>query len=307
MNNLMLEKNQNIIIIGAGPAGLSLSATLKMCSISHIVLEKASNSGGQIFYINNPLEDLIIDDLNTGKDLIFKFENFTKKYNLPVKYENEILKIDTKNSTILVKHLDNHSSLKYNKLVIASGCRLNMNKAFNGSGFDDDIYHRISGKIDDFKNKIVAIVGNGDNAAIACLKISNIAQNIILINRSEIWKARRDLVEKILKLANVKVFYSSNIIKVKGNQKIESAEIQSKSIKIKIQLDKLIFKIGYIPNTEFLNGVVEIDKDGYIIGKEKFLTSNPNIFAIGDVLSGTFKRIAIAMAHGTELGNYLIR
>ena len=165
-----------------------------------------------------------------------------------------------------------------------------MNKAFNGSGFDDDIYHRISGKIDDFKNKIVAIVGNGDNAAIACLKISNIAQNIILINRSEIWKARRDLVEKILKLPNVKVFYTSNIIKVKGNQKIESAEIQSKSIKIKIQLDKLIFKIGYIPNTEFLNGVVEIDKDGYIVGKEKFLTSNPNIFAIGDVLSGTIHK-----------------
>jgi len=97
----MLEKNQNIIIIGAGPAGLSLSATLKMCSISHIVLEKASNSGGQIFYINNPLEDLIIDDLNTGKDLIFKFENFTKKYNLPVQYENEILKID-KDAKVIV-------------------------------------------------------------------------------------------------------------------------------------------------------------------------------------------------------------
>jgi thioredoxin reductase (NADPH) len=303
----MTEKVHNIIIIGAGPAGLSMAATLQMCSVNHIIFESTSFLGGQVNFINNPLEDLLTDDNSNGKDLVLKFENFRKKYKLPINFNSKIIHLNPENKSIILQINDKQFKLKYNILVLASGCRLKVNDAFYGLGFDSDIYHRISGQIHDFKGKTVAIVGNGDNAAIACLKLSSIAEKIIMINRTELWKARKDLIELIRVLPNVEIHYNTTIEKISGNQKIEKAILNTSHQKKGIFLDKVIFKIGYIPNTDFLKGIIELDNDGYVITKGKFHTSQQDIYAIGDLIAGSFKRIAIAMANGTELGNILVK
>ena len=242
----MIKTGNKIVIIGAGPAGLSLSASLVIAGIDHIILEKTDNPGGQTGYINNSLDDLIVGNISNGKKLVKKFKEFAESHDLPVSYNCDVKNIDIKNQAVFFLNKGVNSEIKYNILIVASGSRLKIDNSFSGLGFDDHIYYRISGKIDDFKGKTVSVIGSGDNAAIAALKLSEISDRVFLINRSDIWKARKDLIARIREINNIETIQNYFLKHLNGNRLLEEITISNK------ETDKII-KCGLIDKNDAKN------------------------------------------------------
>lgn len=304
----MPYKNKKILIIGSGPAALSLSATLNLASINHTILESKDKPGGILPEIENELDDFIVGTYNNGIDFVKKINEFVDSYNIKIRYNCTVNKIDISDKKVFFVQDNSTLFLNYDILVIASGSRFKIAEEFNISKLKRDIYYRISYCLDDFNNKTVAVIGGGDNATIAALRLTKHAYKVYLINKNSIWNSRKDLIDDIYKNPKLQVIKNNDLVELNGKNKLKSIEIidgKSKENQI-INIDKIVFKIGYIPNSEFLDSKIKLDHKGYIITKEKFKTNIKDVFAIGDIVSNSYKRISIALGHGTELGNIFL-
>ncbi len=301
-------KDKKIIIIGAGPAGLSVSSVLMMAGVRHKILEAQKSSGGIVGDIQNELDDFIIGTYSDGKELKKKIDEFTQKHRPPIEYNCKVTKIDSTNKIVEFTQDNKHRTLDFDLLIIATGVRFNIDKRFKDATFKEDIYYRISYCLDDFANKTVAVIGGGDNATIAAIRLSPIAEKVYLINKNDFWKSRKDLIYKIENTDNIHILKNSilnNIIGGKNIDKISITDNITNQVFDK-KIDKIVFKTGYLPNTEIVKNTLKLDKKGYIITGNNFETSTTDIYAVGDIASDTLKRIAVAMGKGVELGNYLI-
>ena len=305
----MPYSKKNIIIIGAGPAAISMSATLQMANINHLILEKSNRPGGQLPEIHNELDDFIAGMNKNGHVLAQKVKNFIEKYHLPVKYNCKVNGIDTLNKTISYVHNNEMNDIEYDFAVIATGSRFKVEPLSINTGFDKDIYYRISYNLDDFLHKTVAVIGSGDNATIAALRLTDYASKIYLVNKSGNWKSRKDLVEGVLEHNKITVLNHKKIINLMGKDFLKAIELKDlKTGKSEtVNIDKIVFKIGYLPNSDFISSGINLDQKGYIRIGKKYKTSADNVFAIGDIVSSAYKRISIAMGHGTDLGNYFLK
>jgi thioredoxin reductase len=305
----MSYQKKNIILIGSGPASLSMSATMSMANIEHIVLEKEGKPGGMLPEIHNELDDFVTGLYKNGLELTEKIEDFVQKYQLPIKYNSKVININTDKKTISYLYKGILKEINYDYAVIATGSRFNIDNKSIDTEFDKDIYYRISYKLKDFINKKVAVIGSGDNATIAALRLTEYASGIYLVNKSENWKSRKDLVEEVLNHPEILVLNHKTLTGLNGDSSLRSIEIKDIITDDKdiIEIDKVVFKIGYLPNSDFISGGIELDEKGYIKISGRYETSAKNVFAIGDIVSSAYKRISIAMGHGTELGNYFLK
>ncbi len=300
---------KNIIIIGAGPAALSMSSTLLMANVDHIILEKSEKPGGQLTEIHNEPEDFIIGLYKNGLELTKKINNFSNKYQFPIKFHSKVTGIDIHTKTINYIYRGIEKHINYDYVIIATGSRFNIDKKSIDRRFSKDIYYRISYNLNDFSNKKVAVIGNGDNATIAALRLIDYASEIYLVNKSDRWKSRKDLVDNVINHPKIIVLNHKILIELNGDTNLKSIEIKDINTgdKNSIKIDKIVFKIGYLPNSEFIPQEIDMDEKGYIKVTERYKTSAPNIFAIGDIVSSAYKRISIALGHGTELGNFFLK
>ncbi|MEZ4908339.1 MAG: NAD(P)/FAD-dependent oxidoreductase [Saprospiraceae bacterium] len=284
-----------------------MSATLKMANIEHLILEKSGKIGGQIGLINNSLDDLIVGNIDSGNDLNLLLNEFQNDKELPVVLGCEVLEVDTNRNLVHVSSSGESEMYEYENLVIATGCRLNTDARFIDSLFAEDIYYRISDKLSDFQDGNIMIIGSGDNAAFAALKLKNIAKNIIMVSRSSDWKIREDLLEELKVMANVSMITNSQLLELSGEKELSSCILSYNNNIKTLNIDKIIFKIGYVPNTEFIGDSIRKNELNHIIVDKNFQSSVPNVFAIGDIVADSYKRISISLGHGTFLANYIIK
>lgn len=296
-----------IAIIGGGPAGISLSATLNMAGIEHLILEQNTEICSQLLMINNALDDVILGSFDSGVKVVEKVKEFAESRKLPVIYSCKVIKID-----LVLKQLKCICNsveyiVCYEKVVLATGLRLKPLILNSELHPNNQIHYRISDKMHLFVDKKVVVIGNGDNAAIASLKVAQVASEVMQISRNNIWKARKDLMEKIALHPKIKLSKSMDLIQLDEKEGRLNLTFKQGSKFNSIISDQLIIKIGYLPNTDFLHGIVSMDDEKYIITDNNFRSTTSDIFALGDVISGSVKRITSAIGQGTILANYLIR
>ena len=293
---------RDLIIIGAGPGGVTSAIYAKRAGLDVLVFEKYV-IGGQVvnaFEIENYPGFSKIN----GFDLALLFQNQLKDNDIKVINE-EVIKIEPNDNYF--KIITNNNEYFSKKVILALGSK---HKTLTLSNLEKYEGHGISycatcdGAF--YKDKNVAIVGAGNSAISEAIYLAKIAKSLNLIVRSKI-KAEQSLVKELLSFKNVNIFEGYEITKLDGDINLSNITITNKVTKDEkiLEIEGVFVYIGLIPSTKFLLDLGITDENGYVIINNHFETKIKGLYAIGDCIKKDLRQIVNSTSDGAMVIHYL--
>lgn len=273
----------DVIIIGAGPAGLSTAFWCDELGVDALVLEQAEQVGGQLHRIYNPIENYIGLKIPSGEAFARIFGYGVDAAEFDLWTQAVIASVDLKAKRI---SLASGEKLQSIAIVIASGVsprKLGVpgEKEFVGKGIIE------SGSRDRqlFAGEDVCVVGGGDAAVENALLLAEVCPTVTLVHRGKKLRARREFVERLQSTHCITVFTESVVTRIIGDETVQAVEIQRKvGLKpFQVAVRGVLIRIGVEPNTELFREQLDMDERGYIKVNSTQETSVPMVFAVGDV------------------------
>jgi thioredoxin reductase (NADPH) len=288
----------DVIIIGAGPAGLAAAFWCDELGLDTLVLESGSAAGGQLSQIHNPIENYLGRSAANGQELLDHFTERLADAEFDLWTNVEIEHVDLKTKQV---KLVSGEALKAISLIIATGVRRRKlgipgEDEFAGRGLIE------SGARDAqlFAGRDVCVIGGGDAAAENALLLAEVCPTVTLVHRGKQLSARRQFKERLQGNHCLTVFKEAVVQRIIGDEKIEAVEIRRQgAIKpFQMAVGGVLIRIGVEPNTELFSGQLPLDDRGYIITARDHETSVPNVFAVGDVANPLAPTISGACGAG---------
>ena len=285
----------DIVIIGAGPAGLTAAIYARRAEKSVLVLE-ALSYGGQIIYTP------VIENYPAAADISgFDFANniYNQAVNLgaEIKFEKAI-RIENSDSQKTV--FTQNGSYICKAVIIATGSlnrKLGLENEDSLAGRGISYCATCDGAF--FKNKPVAVVGGGNTALEDALYLADIAQTVYLIHRRDTFRGEEATVTKLNQRDNVEFILNSTVTKLIAEKNLTGIEVSNKDGSTQtIEVNGLFTAIGRIPENQDFADVVNLDTDGYIIADETCKTNAEGIFTAGDNRTKTVRQLVTAAADG---------
>ena len=285
----------DIIIIGAGPAGLTSAIYAKRANKNVLVLE-AKSYGGQI--INTlDIENYPVEAHISGFDFATKLYNQAKDLGAEIIFE-KVVDINDKDSIKEVITTKNTYSAK--AVIIATGSE---NRKLGLSNEDQLVGKGISycatcdGAF--YKGKTVAVVGGGNTALEDALYLADVASKVYLIHRRDEFRGEESTVSRLKEKDNIEFVYNSNVTKINAEDRVKSIEVTNKDGKVKtIDIDGLFVAVGRIPENQNFAKLIDLDEAGYIKAGEDCHTNVPGIFVAGDNRIKEVRQLVTATSDG---------
>lgn len=288
-----MKNNYDVVIIGAGPAGITAAIYLKRANINCAIIEKEV-PGGQLNK-SSEIENYPGYTKISGPDLAMKF--YEQINNLDIKQifsEVTNIKLEEDNKIITLK---NNETIKTKNIILAIGRspkKLTSANSRTLEGKGISFCSLCDGNL--YKNEDVSIVGAGNSALEESLYLSDICKTVTIINRASTLKGDLILIDRIKKKDNIKIIYNSTIEKF--NEKDGVLESVTLNTKETLNTKACFIFIGYEPATKFLKNLEILDEKGYINVDSEKRTPVKGIYAAGDVVKKEAYQIVTATSDG---------
>ncbi len=282
----------DVIVIGAGPAGLTAGIYLARGGAKTLILEK-EGIGGQI--ASSPLvENYPGYEQISGSELSDLFYEQVQKLGVDIEID-EVISIENGK---IKKVTTNNSVYSAKAVIIATGVKhrlLGLKNENDLIGFGIHFCTTCDGSF--YKNKTVAVVGGGNTAVINAIYLSNLCQKVYLICRGNKLKCENSLKEKVMTNSNVQVLFNSIITEYCGNKTLESVVIKVNNEKTLLKLDGIFLAIGMVPENN-ITCDIETNNNNYYLSNET-LTNIEGIFVAGDCRDKEVRQVTTAVSDGT--------
>lgn len=295
---------EKVTVIGSGPAGLTACIYLSRALLSPLCIEgfiMGGVAGGQLMTTTEIENFPGFPEAITGPELMMKMKAQAEKFGTRFLSE-DVVKVDLSKKPFQIFCSD--SIVETECLIIATGAtakRLGLpseerlwNKGISACAVCD-------GGLPIFRNQPLAVVGGGDTAMEEANYLTHFASEVYMIHRREAFRASKTMQNRVLQNPKIKVVWDTVIVDAFGEYFLEGIKIRNlKTEKIdEIKIKGLFYAIGHKPNTDFLQGQIELDSDGYIVTKpDSSQTSVEGVFACGDVKDKKFKQAITAAGSG---------
>lgn len=267
----------DVIIVGMGIGGITAGIYAKRANLNVLLLDKSAPGG----LLNNI--DLISNypgfiDIK-GPDLALKLFEQVKSIEIPYKLE-EVIKIKVNED--IKEVITNSNTYQTRNIIIATGTHpkylgLDNEKELLGRGLSTCAL--CDGTF--YKDKVIAVVGNGNSALQESLYLAKLAKKVYLLNRKDSFKGEEYLQDKVKNKENIEIKYNVSITKYNEvNNKIESIQLSNNE---KIKVSGVFIYVGYKANSELVNGLDIINADGRIMVDNNCETKIKGLYAVGDV------------------------
>ncbi len=289
----------DLIILGGGPAGITagIYASRKKLKTLLITKEFLGQVGLSWRIENYPGFPKI-----NGRDLLKLFHNHLVQNEITIQNYEEAIKIEKLNTGFKLKTKEK----EYNSLaiIIATGAELKKLNIKNEDRFiGKGISYCLTCDEKAFENKKVAVIGGGNTGAEAAISLLKFASEIYLLEYLDHLTCDEVLKEEIESQSRIQVITNAETLSFEGNEELKKIVYKErKTRKIhEIETDGCFIQIGVMPNTEFVKGLIDLNKKGEIISNLKTMeTSHKGIFVAGDVCDFPFKQIIVAASQGAS-------
>lgn len=296
-NTFDYEKVYDLAIIGGGPGGLSAALYAKRKGIDIVLV--SGTIGGQVSDTSSVENYLGIESM-TGEEMVKAFKKHVESYDVPMLDSITVNSIEQGKEKILM--LDNGKKLKSKTVIIGTG---SLNRKLGVPG-EDKYYGKgvtycaiCDGPL--FTDMDVMVAGGGNSAVEAAIDLSKTSSSVKLVQRS-VLRADQVLIDRMESLDNVEVYIGHQIKEVKGDNLVSAVVTKNKETgeDVTFETSALFVEIGYIPNTKFVEDLIELNDANEIVINDRNETSEKGIFAIGDATTVPYKQIIIAASEGAK-------
>lgn len=285
----------DLIIIGAGPAGITASVYAARKKMNTLVV--TGDIGGQAAW-SGEIENYTGYQFITGPQLAAKFEEHMRGYNIILKENEEVLELKKAQAVVSVR--TNKGQYQSRTAIIASGKR---SRQLNAPG-EKEFKNRgatycatCDGPL--FSGKNVAVVGGGNSALDAALQLIRIARHVYVINDKPELGGDAVMREKVIRGANVSILNNTQVTGIMGDKFVKAIGINSGGKAAVLDVEGVFVEIGLMPNAEFAPEIAKNER-GEIKVSARNETNIPGIFAAGDVTDVPEKQIIIAAGEGSK-------
>ena len=289
----------DVIILGSGPAGLSAAIYAQRAKLNALVVEEKPLSGGQI------LDTYEVDNYPgmkgmSGFELGMKFREHADALGVKF-YTAQVQKV--RNADGWKEVVTDQDTLQAKTIILAMGAnhrKLGVPGEEALSGMGVSYCATCDGAF--FKGKTVAVVGGGDVALEDALFLARGCEKVYLIHRREELRGAKILQEQVQQTENIEILWNSEVREIQGEGKVEKITVNNNIEETDSQLEVqgVFIAVGIQPNNEAVKDVVELDEQGYVKALENTVTSQPGIFAAGDIRPKQLRQVITAAADGAN-------
>lgn len=299
----------DVIILGSGPAGLSAAIYAQRARLNTLVIEEKPLSGGQI------LDTYEVDNYPGlqgigGFELGMKFREHADTLGVSF-HTAQVQKVQTAGN--LKEVVTDKEIFQSKSVIVATGAthrKLGVPGEEKLVGVGVSYCATCDGAF--FKGKTVAVVGGGDVALEDALFLARGCEKVYLIHRRDEFRGAKILQEQVEKTENITVLWNSEVKEIQGENKVEKIVVHNNIEETDTQLEVqgIFIAVGIQPNNEAVKEVVALDEQGYVKALEDTVTSEPGIFAAGDIRTKQLRQVITAAADGanavTSIEKYLL-
>ena len=289
----------DIIIIGSGPAGLSAAIYAQRACLDTIVIEKNGISGGQV------LNTWEVDNYPgfpgaSGFELSRQFREHANK--LGARFvQDEVVRVEL--SGDVKKVVCEEEIYEARSVILASGAH---HKSLGVPGEEElrgaGVSYCATCDGAFFRGKTVAVVGGGDVALEDAIFLARMCEKVYVVHRRDTLRGAKRLQERLQALDNVEFVWNSETTSIEGDGQVEALNLKdTKTGQIcRLEIDGVFIAVGIAPESALYAGQIELDGQGYIRADEDGQTSEPGVFAAGDVRTKALRQILTATADGAN-------
>jgi alkyl hydroperoxide reductase subunit F len=290
-----MKKIYDLVIIGAGPAGITAAVYAARKKMDSLVVTK--DIGGQAS-LSGDIQNYTGYQFITGPELAIKFEEHMRKFNFDIKENEEVKELISEKGAFLVKtDKDNYQA---KTVIVASGKRsrelgVTGEREFKNKGLT--YCATCDGPL--FAERDVAVIGGGNSALDAVLQLTKIANKIYVINITDNLTGDGIMQEKIRADNKVSIFNNSRVKEILGDSFVQAIKIEEDKEEKILDVQGIFVEIGLIPNSDFAPSLEKNERKEIIVNQQNE-TNIPGIFAAGDVTNVPEKQIIIAAGEGAK-------
>ena len=294
-----MENIYDLAILGAGPAGICAAIYATRAKLNTIWLDKKFVQGGQI------VDTYEVDNYPglpgiTGLDLGEAMAGHAEKLGMKPQRE-PVRSIEAEQGIKVIRTKKNEYRAR--AVIIACGAThrhlgIPGEEELSGMG----VSYCATCDAAFFQDRTVVVVGGGNVAVEDAILLSRTCKKVYLVHRRDELRAEKILQESLFACKNVKLIWDSIPLSIEGTDKVEALKIQNKKTQEEsfIETDGVFIAVGIVPGTEKFKDLVKLDEAGYIVAGEDGITSEPGIFAAGDIRTKNLRQVVTAVADGAN-------
>lgn len=297
-------ERKKLVIIGSGPAGYTAAIYAARANLAPVLFEGfyTGPAGGQLMTTTEVENYPGFPEGISGPELIERFRAQAIRFGTQIISE-DIDKVELGGYPFIARGSKTH--FEADSIIISTGAtakRLDIVGARDGEFWQKGVTACAvcDGAAPIFRNRPLFVVGGGDTAIEEALFLTKFGSRVYIVHRRDQLRASKIMQERAFKNPKIEILWDSVIVAVEGDSVVRSVTIENvkTSQKVKHEAGGLFFAIGHIPNTEFLQGQIELHPTGYIKVFKGTRTNKEGVFAAGDVQDHEYRQAVTAAGSG---------